>query len=413
MKKLEKIKYTVAHINSSNDGSIGSIINSIKNESKYHSILNYVCIPKRRSYKYKKEDEVFTGSIIGRAFHLIIFKFTGLYGLFSIIDTLMFLKKIDKIKPDIIHLHNLHNCYINLPLLFSYIKRNDINVVWTLHDCWAFTGQCTHFEDVGCDKWQYGCEKCPQYKKYPSSYIDNTKLMYKLKKKWFAKVRNLVIITPSQWLNNLVSKSFLNEYPVYTVHSGIDLKIFKPTHSDFKSIWKIENKIMILGVAYSWSYRKGLDVFIELSKRLDDRYIIVLVGLSEKQIIELESSDKIIMIGKTETKEQLSKIYSAADIFVNPTREEVLGLVNIEALACGTPVITFNSGGSSECISSGTGFSVQKNNIDGIVDKIDELGHKKINTIACINRALLFDEEICYKKYIEIYNRMVHENLSK
>jgi glycosyltransferase involved in cell wall biosynthesis len=174
------------------------------------------------------------------------------------------LRKIKKIRPSLIHLHNLHNSYVNLPMLFRYIKKHNVPVVWTLHDCWAFTGHCPHFVMAKCDRWQSGCGECPLYKQYPHLAFDNTKRMYQLKKKWFTGVENMTIVTPSQWLADLVKQSFLKDYPVKVIHNGIDLSVFRPIENDFRQKYHCEEKKVILGVAFGWGARKGLDVFVEL-----------------------------------------------------------------------------------------------------------------------------------------------------
>ena len=173
---------------------------------------------------------------------------------------------MEKIKPDLVHCHNLHGWYLNLPLFFRYIKKHHIPVVWTLHDCWALTGQCPHFTISKCEKWKTGCHDCPYpHNEYPQTIVDRSKEMWNLKKKWFTGVENMTIVTPSQWLADLVKQSYLKEYPVQVINNGIDLTVFKPTESTFRAKYHLENKYIILGVSLGWNYKKGLDVFVELS----------------------------------------------------------------------------------------------------------------------------------------------------
>ena len=257
----------------------------------------YVAYANSRTNKRKIVDNsLLIGTVFERNLHLQLAYYTGFNGCFSIKGTRNFLRQVDVMKPDIIHLHNLHNCYINLKMLFDYIKRKNIPVVWTLHDCWAFTGQCVHFTMAGCNKWQTGCYNCPQYKRYPASKFDLTRIMYKYKKEWFTGVNNLTIVTPSRWLSNTVSNSFLGCYPVEVINNGIDLNIFKPTQSNFRERYNLQGKTILLGVASGWSKAKGLDIFINLSKKIGIKYKIVLVGLTLKQwsvIIKVESQNAL------------------------------------------------------------------------------------------------------------------------
>lgn len=276
------------------------------------------------------------------------------------------IKEIEKYNPDVIHLHNLHGYYLNIEILFDYLKKADKPVVWTLHDCWAFTGHCTYFDFAGCKKWQSACHNCSQKKDYPSSKCkDRSKKNYFQKKAAFTGVRNLTIVTPSKWLKEKVEQSFLKEYKVEVIHNGIDLDVFKPTPSDFRIRYGIEDKKIILGVASVWNRRKGLQDFIELSKILDDEYKIVLVGLTEEQKRSLP--ENIIGITRTNNVKELAEIYTAADVFFNPTYEDNYPTVNLEAQACGTPVVTYNTGGSVE--------SVPKENV---IEKGDLLGALEI-----------------------------------
>lgn len=319
-------------------------------------------------------------------------------------STKEFIKKIEEYNPDIIHLHNLHGYYINIEILFNYLKKSNKHVVWTLHDCWAFTGHCSHFDYVGCDKWKEGCNNCIQKNEYPSSkLIDNSKLNYKKKKELFTSVKNMTIVTPSKWLANLVKESFLGKYPVEVIYNAIDLDVFKPTESNFREKYNIEDKFIILGVANIWGERKGLKYFVELSKLLSKEYQIVILGVNEKQKKELPQ--EIIAITRTNNVSELAEIYSSADIFVNPTLEEVLGMTNIESLACGTPVITFDTGGSPECIDNKTGIVIEKDDINSLAKCIKSInGSNSLYTIDCVRRVSeRYNKNIKFNEYINLY----------
>ena len=272
------------------------------------------------------------------------------HGLGSRRATEAFLRLAEEYRPDLLWLHNIHGYYINYELLFSWIKKHpEMEVRWTLHDCWAFTGHCSHFTAVGCDQWKSGCTRCVQKRRYPASlFADNCKENYARKRRAFTGVENMTLITPSRWLAELVGQSFLKEYPVEVRYNTIDTAVFKPTPSDFRERYGLDGKKIVLGVASVWDDRKGLDDFIELAKLLDDSYAVVLVGLSEKQIRALPEG--IIGIRRTDSARELAAIYTAADVFVNPTHEDTYPSTNLEAQACGTPVITYRTGGSPESV---------------------------------------------------------------
>lgn len=274
--------------------------------------------------------------------------------------TKKFLKWADEYKPELLWLHNLHGYYINIELLFKWIKNHpDMQVKWTLHDCWTFTGHCAYFTAVGCEKWKTHCYKCEQKKQYPTSlFFDRSYKNYETKKNLFTGVKNLEIITPSNWLANLVKQSFLKDYPVKVVYNKIDTNIFKPTTpTDFRKRYGLENKIIILGVANVWDKRKGLEDFIKLSKILDDNYKIVLVGLNKIQIKDMCSN--ILGLERTVNLERLAEIYSAADIFINLSKEETFGMTTIEALSCGTKVIVYKGTACEEVVGN-KGIAVEQ-----------------------------------------------------
>lgn len=342
------------------------------------------------------------GNVITKLVHLLLARITGLNGCFSWIATKLFLKEVKKINPDIIHIHNLHGWYINIPTLFSYFKKQNIQVIWTLHDCWPITGHCPHFDMIRCEKWKRECCDCLQYRSYPQSLIDNSKYMHKLKKKWFMGLKDLIIVTPSFWLSQLVQQSFLGEYTIKVINNGIDLSVFKPQNNDFKNKNNCENKFIILGVALGWNERKGLDVFIDLAKCLEHKYKIVLVGMDKDTGTQLPQN--IMTIPRTQNSVQLAELYSMADVFVNPTREDTYPTVNMEALACGTPVITFRTGGSPEMIDETCGVVVERDDIDTLQKEIVRVCMEKpFSQEQCIKKAQEFDANQRFKEYIELY----------
>lgn len=394
----------IVSVNLGNFGSTGTIMCEISCKAEMAGHTCYNAYPWNFNNKSKQKNDIIIGSKFSKKVAVKLSRLTGNLDMFAYFSTLRFIKKIERINPDIIHLHNLHNSYLNLRLLFSYIKRKKIKVVWTLHDCWAFTGRCPHFEIVGCNKWIKGCNNCGYPKSdYPQANYDKTKKLWRLKKEWFTGIKNMIIVTPSRWLANLVKQSFLKDYKVKVIHNGINLSVFHSTQSDFRIRYNCEDKFVLLGVAFDWGARKGLDVFIELQKRLDkEKYRIVLVGTDDA--IDKLLPQGIISVHRTQSQEQLAEIYSAADLLINPTREDNFPTVNLEALACGTPVVTFNTGGSPECINEKCGAVVEKDDVDLLEKEILRISEKKPYSEAdCIARAQQFNNEDKFDEYLNLY----------
>ncbi len=291
---------------------------------------------------------------IGNAFdvywHALMSKVLDQRGLWSRAATKKFLKWADKYNPDLLWLHNIHDHFINIELLFEWIKkRPNMIVKWTQHDCWSFTGSCFHFTHSSCRQWQTACETCPSKALVANPPLIRTpRKNYKKKKQFFLGVKNMTLITPSNWLKSLINGSFLCDYNVIVHHNEIDETIFKPTKSDFREQYGLLDKRIILGVASAWNKQKGIDDFIRLSKMLNDDEVIVLVGLSSKQRKHIPAD--IIAIERTNSIKELAGIYSSANVFVNLTYEDTYPTVNLEAQACGTPCITYRTGGSPESV---------------------------------------------------------------
>ena len=272
-----------------------------------------------------------------------------------------------------------------------------------MHDCWAFTGHCAHYSYEQCYQWRYGCHNCPQKKTYPSSFLlDASKKNWLKKKDLFTSVKNMKLVTPSKWLASQVEQSFLNKYPIMTIPNGIDLDIFKPTPSNFREKNGLVGKKVILGVASSWGSKKGLSDFVDLSMHLDDNYKIVLVGLTEKQKKELPSN--ILKITRTNNIRELAEIYTTADVFLNPSREETMGLTTVEAMACGTPVVVSNCTAVPEVVNSKCGIVLESFSVECICDAID-----KALLIAkpFIEKAGEYEKNKRYIEYMKLYESNV------
>lgn len=316
-------------------------------------------------------EKIKIGTPLDSNVHAIFSRFFDIHGLASRQATKEFIKKIDEYRPDVIWMHNIHGYYINYEILFSWLKAHpEIKKYWTLHDCWSFTGHCAYFTMAKCDKWKVQCEKCPQLNTYPKTVgIDHSKVNFNRKKAAFSGVENMELITPSQWLADLTRESFLSEYCVKVIRNEIDRTIFKPTISNFKERYKIQDKYMILGVAVGWEETKGFPDMLKLRARLDSQYVIFLVGLTQEQIENLPEG--MLGIKKTNNQKELVEIYSAADVFVNPTYQDNYPTVNLEAQACGTPVVTYATGGAPETITLKKSKVVRCGDLESIVNYIE------------------------------------------
>ena len=314
-----------------------------------------------------------------------------------------FLRWATQYDPDIIHLHNIHGYYLNIELLFQWLKDAGKPVIWTLHDCWSFTGHCPHFTVAGCERWMHACNApCPEKNRYPQSIgLDRCASNYARKKNAFCGVKNLIIVTPSQWLANLVKKSFLKEYPVRVIPNGIDLDRFKPTSSPFRKKYNLAEKQILLGVASVWDDRKGLQDFISLASMLRENQKIVLLGLTQEQISSLP--ENILGIQRTNSVTELAEIYYAADVFLNPTHEDNFPTTNLEALACGTPVITYRTGGSPEALTDSCGLVVEASP----EQMLQAVGQIEVSQQACLDRAKQFDKTTRFLEYLELYQQVL------
>ena len=281
------------------------------------------------------------------------------HGFHSKAATKAFLEKVKEYDPDVIWLHNIHGYYLHIGLLFDYLRTCGKRILWTLHDCWAFTGHCAYFDFVRCDRWKTGCHACPQKQEYPASKVlDGSRRNWEKKRALFTGIPNVTLIVPSQWLAGRVKQSFLKDYPVEVVNNRIDRDVFKPTPSDFRQKHSLEGKTVLLGVASVWERRKGLDDLIALHKMLDDRFAMVIVGLTPEQAKAVPEG--ILCLPRTNSMAELVEIYSAADLYLNPSVEETFGMTAMEALACGTLPIVYQDTACEEIVDQFGGEAVPR-----------------------------------------------------
>ncbi len=413
---------TVLQINSCIKGSTGSIAQNIGNMAISHGWDSWIAYSAREPKSYSNSNIIQIGSCFESQIHALKTRLFDLHGFGSRHATKNFVKTIQEIHPDIIHLHNIHGYYINIEVLFNYLAKTDVPIVWTLHDCWAFTGHCVHFTDVDCNKWIYDlnkgnnlyCNHCPKKKGYPSSlFWDRSRINYNKKCSLFTSPKNLTIVPVSHWLGSVVEKSFLNKYPIHVIQNGIDTNTFSPRVSAVERLreqYHLYDKFVIIGVAKGWSNDVGLDIFYKLRKQLSDNYAIIMVGLSKKQMSKLPSG--IIGIPHTEPSE-LAELYSVADVLFNGSYQETFGLVTAEAMACGTPAIVYNSTACPEIVDNERGRIIPVGNFDKLIEAIKSLyilpQQEKTNmSIQCtkfVNDKL--KKEIKYQEYIHLYNSLL------
>ena len=369
----------VVSINTVCNGSTGKIVGSISSSLIESGEETFCIYGRRKGYVNIPCKKI--GGFFSFWYHVFLTTVFDLHGHGSYFKTKKIVRELKKLNPDIIHLHNIHGYYINYKVLFNYLKNEyQGRVFWTLHDCLPMTGHCAYFSNVSCEKWKTECHDCPNKKMYPTSLLfDRSRKNYQEKKNLFNGVKDLTIITPSVWLQNIVLSSYLKKYPVKTINNGINLNIFYPrlTDSIFDKYNIPKDKKVLLGVASIWEKRKGLDDFLMLSKLVNDDYVIVLVGLNNKQISKLKQYKNIIGIRRTENQDDLASLYSVSFALINPTYEDNYPTVNIEALASGTRVIAYDTGGCVEQAINPNMYIVKKttknNNVKNIIKLLETM----------------------------------------
>lgn len=396
------LQINVDATNGSN-GGVAFGINDIARIKDWQSVIAYG----RNAIDRENTDIIKIGNRLNVLEHCLESRFFDNHGLSSRIATLNFLKFVDNYNPDIIHLHNIHGYFINYKLLFEYIRRKNIPIVWTLHDSWPTTGHCAMNFDL-CDKWKSKCYCCQYHKSYPCSFVDNSEKNYELKKEIFTSINRMIITTVSDFMGTNIGKSFLNKYPCKVVKNGVNINIFRPLKSDIKQKLKIEDKKLLVAVAATWSESKGWNDYIKLSSMLGDKYCLLMVGVNDIQKNKLPQS--IVGINKTNDLKELVRIYSAADIVLNLSHRESFGLTTIEGMACGTPGIVYDNTASPELVSRDTGRIVKTGDISGIIDAIEELSSADIDIVSkkCRERVVdNFNELDRYEDYFKIYYELL------
>ena len=391
--KLFQINVTA---NCGSTGRIAEQIGQLVIKEGGESVIAY-----GREGRFSSSKLIRIGTTFDLFLHVLGTRIFDYHGLLSKHATLKLIRQIEKFNPDVIHLHNIHGYYLNYPILFDYLSKSSVPVVWTLHDCWAFTGHCAYFDYINCHKWKIKCFDCSGIKAYPKAFTDNSAHNFLLKKKYFTKKNNLILVPVSFWLLNLLKDSFLKNVYATVIHNGVDINVFNLKKCD-------TNRKIILGVANVWEPRKGLRDFYELRKLLDAEYLIILVGLKKEQVAALPKG--VVGIVRTNSQNELAKLYTESLVFFNPTYEDNFPTTNLEALACGTPVITYRTGGSPEAIDGNTGFVAEKGDLKTVLVHIETIRNRGKNfySIACRQRAVdYFDKNKQFMEYLKLYKKIL------
>lgn len=390
-------------------GSTGRIVEGIGQLALSHGWDVHIA----HGARYVNESTIDNFQISSKAEEILHFIESSIFdaqGMGSRFATKRFLKVIDSIRPDVVHIHNLHGCFLNYPILFSYLRTKKIPIVWTMHDCWPLTGHCVHFERTHCERWKSQCGPCPQIHDFPTSYmLDRSRRNYALKKELFTSLNRMRITTVSSWLKNVATQSYLKKFPIDVVPNGIDTSSFVKTDGDIRNRLKIGDKKLLLAVASGFEGRKGINDYVALSRILPGDYQLLLVGANDKDCRVLP--DNVIALGRTRDITELAAYYSSADALLSLSYEETFGLTIIEAMACSTPAIVYNNTAQPELITPDTGRVVPTGNIDALKDAIIEMCSvpKSEFSNACRKRAEQFDERMMYQKYLDIYEEMLSE----
>lgn len=391
---------TVLQINSTfGIGSTGAIVKAISDlchSSGIKCINAVVCGNEGNCYDMH--------SLISQKIHSLFSRVSGRQGYYSTIKTLGLIGFIRKYKPDVVHLHNLHSSYICLPVLLRYLSRSQIPVIVTLHDCWFYTGGCTHYTHSNCYKWENGCGHCPQrYEEFPAYLFDASNQILTDRKSLFGAIHNLTAVGVSQWIIDEAKKTVFQNARCVTIHNGIDINFFRPTKSSFRFRLGIEDKFVILAPANKWFLDINRDTLNYFSENMTEDMCMIFIGNGADS---KRFTDKMINVGFVSLREEIREIYSAADVLINCTREESLSLLNVEVQACGTPVVTYSNTGVKETVDNKCGFAVKNGDYKELFDKMMSIKREGKNSYSenCIKWVVSeFSEKTNYKKYIELY----------
>lgn len=387
-------------------GSTGYIVSDIHTLSLENEINSYVAYSTSPLSKNEIDNGYQIGTTVGKKIHALMCRINGKQAYFSRIATQNLLKYIKTVNPDIVHLHNLHSNFINLNMLLKFLGKEKIKTIITLHDCWFYTGGCFHYTSVKCDKWLKECGRCPKKKTDTASLLfDCSKKILRDRRKYLCGIDDLTMVGVSEWISKEAKKSFLGCKNIMTIHNGIDTDYFKPTNSDFRLKNNIsDDKFVILGIANKWLLPINKSLLSAMLDFLNDDMFFVMIGCTDEQQRILP--EKIKALPFISNRDELRKIYSACDVFANCTWEESLSLVNVEAQACGTPVVTYSDTGVYETVDDSSGFKIENGNIEQFLQAIQTVKEKKKQYFSKECREFVvkeFNKETNYEKYIKLY----------
>ena len=392
---------------SQNVGSTGKIAEQIGELAIAHGWESYIV--SGRQIKKPKSHSIRINNRLELLWHIFFTHFADMDGLCSYFATKRLVKQLKKLSPDIVHLHVIHESYINYPVLFKYLKEANIPVVWTFHDCWALTGHCPHFDYIGCDKWKTECHNCPCSKNFKKlEFFIRARSNHQLKKQHFASLNKLTIVPVSDWLEGLVRQSFLSSKNICTIKNGIDLQVFKPSPSNIRERLNAMGSFVVMGCAGNWGKMKGEDDFLEIARRHPD-WIFIMVGITKDKIENLPRN--VHGVPFTNGQQELAEYYSTADVFFNPTYQDTYPTTNLEAIACGTPVITYNIGGSPESVSKDTGIIIERGDIEAAIGALKEIEQKGkiVFSAKCWKYAENnFSNKEKFQQYINLYKELTN-----
>lgn len=390
--------------NASSHGKIAESIGALAIKEGWRSVIAY-----GRRVSPSQSELIHIGTNFELKEHGIESRLFDNHGLASRFATRKFVRKIQEIKPDIIQLHNIHGYYLNYKLLFEYLNHTNIPIVWTLHDCWSFTGHCSHFIGVHCDKWKTFCHDCSLKRAYPKSYIDRSKRNFELKRKIFTANSNLHIVTVSEWLGELAKQSFFYKKDIRVIGNGVDINVFRPVNFQQGDLFrKLQGKSVVLGVASVWGEHKGLTDFVRLNQLLKNDEQLVLIGINEDTKKQLPSN--IICIPRTNSSEELAQWYNRADIVLSLSKAETFGLTVVEGMACGTPAIVYDNTAQPELITKDTGFVIKEGDIRHLYETIQIIkkNGREFYSNACRTRAeKYYNRNVCYEEYVRLYKQLL------
>jgi len=386
-------------------GSTGTIVRDIERLCFQNGIDCFVASPDKAVSKSR--NGYIIGNVMDHKLHALLCRIHGKQAYFSRLATRRFLRYVDGIKPDVVHLHNLHSNFINLNLLLSYLAEHDIRTIVTLHDCWFFTGGCFHYTAAGCDKWLSDCRNCPKKDAdTPSVFSKRSARILADRKKYFSAIPRLVVTGVSDWMTGEGRKTFFGKRECLTIRNGIDLNVFKPTPSDFRKRLGLEDKFIILGPASKWLLPVNRPVLDYFAANMKSDEVLFLFGACQGGADGLPGN--VCLYGYSTDREELAALYSMADVFANVSREDSLSLINVEAQACGTPVVTFDQTGLRETVNGVNGFCVKAGNARELyraVQRLRELSVDKDAVREFVSEK--YESGKTYKSYRDIYEKTI------